>query len=70
MLGSILQQHTLDGDGPQTVLCEIEAIPLTSLSEGPNDREPLMPNHIFFLKSKPALPPRMFVKVFLCKTMI
>lgn len=64
ILNSVLHQQTLDDDGLQTVMCEVEAIlndrPITKLSDDPNDLEPLTPNHLLLLKGKPALPSGFF----------
>ena len=66
VLSSVLHLQTLDDDGLHTVLCEVEAIlngrPITKLSDDPNDLEPLTPNHILLMKSKPVLPPGLFIK--------
>ena len=66
VLNSVLHQQSVDDEGLQTLLCEVEAIlnvrPLTKLSDDPNDLEPLTPNHILLLKGKPALPPGLFEK--------
>ncbi|XP_057209123.1 uncharacterized protein LOC130565962 [Triplophysa rosa] len=65
ILRSILHQQILD-EGLQTVLCEIEAIlndrPITKLSDDPNDLEPLTPNHLLQMRSKPVLSPGLFDK--------
>lgn len=49
----------------QTLFCEIEAIlndrPITKSSDDPGDLEALAPNHLL-LKTKPILPPGLFVK--------
>ena len=61
VLYSVLKQQTLDEEGLQTLLCEVEAIlnsrPITTVSNDPQDMEPLTPNHILLLKTKPILPP-------------
>ncbi|KAL0151450.1 hypothetical protein M9458_053236 [Cirrhinus mrigala] len=63
---SVLKQQTLDDDMLQTALCEVECIlndrPITTVSSDPNDLEPLTPNHLLQLKSKPLLPPGLFSK--------
>lgn len=63
---SVTSQQYLDDEGLQTVMCEVEAIlnsrPLTTVSDNPNDLEPLTPNHILQLKVQPVLPPGLFVK--------
>ncbi|KAK0139429.1 hypothetical protein N1851_023850 [Merluccius polli] len=45
-----LKQQTLDDETLSTALCEVEAIlndrPITTVSSGPNDLEPLTPNHL------------------------
>ncbi|KAF7662178.1 hypothetical protein LDENG_00240770 [Lucifuga dentata] len=47
-------------------MCEMEAIlndrPITSVSNDPNDLEPLTPNHLLQLKCQPVLPPVIFEK--------
>lgn len=64
VLNSVLKQQTLDDEGLQTVLCEVEAIindrPLTAASDDPNDLEALSPNHLLLLKRQPFLPPGLF----------
>ncbi|XP_039550287.1 uncharacterized protein LOC120495005 [Pimephales promelas] len=66
VLNSVLHQQSVDDEGLQTFLCEVEAIlndrPITRVSDDPNDLEPLTPNHILLLKGKPALPPGLFEK--------
>ncbi len=63
---SVTSEQYLDEEGLQTVMCEVEAIlnsrPLTSVSDNPNDLEPLTPNHLLQLKVQPLLPPGLFVK--------
>ena len=57
---------TLDDEGLQTLLCEVESIingrPLTTNTEQPNVLEPLTPNHLLTLKAQPSFPPGVFVK--------
>ncbi len=66
MFRSVKSEQYLDEEGLQTVMCEVEAIlnsrPLTSVSDNPNDLEPLTPNHLLQLKVQPLLPPGLFVK--------
>lgn len=66
VLHSVLSQQVLDAEGLQTLICEVEAIlndrPITKLSEDPMDLEALTPNHLLLLKTKPILPPGLFVK--------
>ena len=61
VLNSVLHQQSVDDEGLQTFLCEVEAIlndrPITKISDDPHDLEPLTPNHILLMKGKPALPP-------------
>lgn len=62
---SVTNEQYLDEEG--TVMCEVESIlnsrPLTSVSDNPNDLEPLTPNHLLQLKVQPLLPPGLFVKI-------
>lgn len=66
VLSTVLRKQCLDNEGFHTVLCEAEAIlndrPMTKLFNGPNDLEPLTPNHILLMKGKPVLPPGLFEK--------
>lgn len=66
VLYSVLKQQTLDEERLQTLLCEVEAIlnsrPITTVSNDPQDLEPLTPNHILLLKTKPILSPGVFDK--------
>ena len=66
VLRSVLKEQTLDEEGLQTALCEVEAIlndrPLTPMSDDPGDLEALTPNHLLQLKCKPSLPPGIFKK--------
>lgn len=64
VLTSVHRQQSLDDEGFQTVLCEVEAMlidrPITKLYEDPNDLEALTPNHLLVMKGKPVLPPGLF----------
>ncbi|XP_073713144.1 uncharacterized protein [Misgurnus anguillicaudatus] len=66
VLYSVLKQQTLDDEGLQTVLCEVEAIlnsrPITTVSTDPQDLHPLTPNDLLLLKNKPTLTPGVFDK--------
>ena len=66
VLNSTLRAQSLDEEGLQTVLCEVESIlnsrPLTKISTDPNDLEALTPNHLLLLKIQPCLPPGLFHK--------
>nr|XP_061785759.1 uncharacterized protein LOC133576497 [Nerophis lumbriciformis] len=67
ILSAVLRQQTLDDEGFQTVLCEVEAMlndrPITRPSDDPNDLEALTPNHLLLMKGKPVLPPGLFTKM-------
>jgi hypothetical protein len=62
----VLTWSSIDDEGLQTLLCEVEAIlnnrPLSTVSSDPHDLEPLTPNHILLLKTQPILPPGTFLK--------
>ena len=66
VLHAVLKQQTLDDEGLRTLLCEVEAIlnsrPITTVSNDPQDLEPLTPNHILLWNTKPILPPGVFDK--------
>lgn len=50
ILFSVTKQQTLDDESLLTVMCEVEMIlnsrPLTTISDDPNDLEPLTPNQL------------------------
>jgi hypothetical protein len=54
----------LDDESFRTLLCEVEAIvnsrPLTSVSDNPDDLDPLTPNHLLTMKSVVLAPPGQF----------
>ena len=58
ILNSTLRTQSLDEEGLNTVLCEVESIlnsrPLTKESTDPKDLEALTPNHLLLLKVKPS----------------
>ena len=64
VLNCLLKQQTVDDEGLQTLLCEVEYIlnnrPITTASSDPLDPEPLTPNHLLLLNSQPVLPPGEF----------
>ncbi|KAL2092716.1 hypothetical protein ACEWY4_012514 [Coilia grayii] len=66
VLNSTLHQQSIDDEGLQTLFCEAEAIlnnrPLSTVSSDSQDLEPLTPNHILLLKTKPILLPGVFLK--------
>lgn len=66
ILLALTKDQTLDDESLHTFFCEVEAIinsrPLTTLSDSPNDLEPLTPNHLLLLKGQPTLPPGSFQK--------
>ncbi|TKS65758.1 hypothetical protein D9C73_028515 [Collichthys lucidus] len=63
---ALTKAQTLDDESLHTFLCEVEAIinsrPLTTISDSPNDLEPLTPNHLLLLKGQPTLSPGLFQK--------
>ena len=66
ILNSTLRTQSLDEEGLNTVLCEVESIlnsrPLTKESTDPNDLEALTPNLLLLSQVKPSLPPGLFLK--------
>ena len=62
----LLHEQLLDGEGSQTLFCEIESIvngrPLTKVSDDPQDVNALTPHHLLFLKSNECVPPGAFKK--------
>lgn len=66
VLNSVLQQQTLDDEGLQTVMCEVEAIinsrPITHSSDDANNVEALTPNHLLLMRTRPNIPPGVFDK--------
>lgn len=64
ILNSVVKQQTLNEEGLQTLMCEVEAVinsrPLTKVSDDPNDLETITPNHLLLMKTKPIIPPGIF----------
>lgn len=64
ILHSVTKEQTLDDEGLLTAICEVEAFmnnrPFTSVSNDPNDLEPLTPNHLLQLKGQPVMSPGRF----------
>lgn len=64
VLLSVLKEQTLDDEMLHTAFCEVDSIlndrPITMVSSDPNDLEPLTPNHLLQLNTKPLLPPGLF----------
>lgn len=62
---SVINLQPLDDEALARVICEVESImiscPLTTISDDPNDLEPLTPDHLLQLKVQP-LPPGLFGK--------
>lgn len=62
----VLKEQTLDDDCLHTALCEVEAVindrPISTVTNDPNDLEPLTPNHLLQLKTSPIMPPGLFHK--------
>lgn len=63
VLGAVLHKQTLDEEGLQTLFCEIESIinSSTKIFSDVNNLEPLTPNHLLLLDTKPVLPPGVFL---------
>ena len=61
VLRALTKEQVLDDEGLTTLMCEVEAIvngrPITKVSDGPHDLEPLTPNHLFLLRAGPSVPP-------------
>ncbi|XP_061191724.1 uncharacterized protein LOC133199952 [Saccostrea echinata] len=66
VLNNVLREQVLDDEGIHTLMCEIESIlngrPITRCSDQHVDLEALTPNHLLLMKTKPNLPPGVFVK--------
>ena len=61
VIKAVTKEQTLEDEGINTLMCEVEAIvngqPITKLSDDPRDMEPLTPNHLLLLRARPTLPP-------------
>ena len=64
VLNALLRSQTMDDEGLQTLMCEVEAIlngrPLTKVSDDPYDLNALTPNHLLLLRSTASFPPGIF----------
>ena len=63
-LRALLQEQTINDESLATLMCEVESImngrPITTVSNDPQDPEPLTPNHLLLLRSVPPMPPGLF----------
>ena len=66
IMAALNKQQTIDDEGLNTFMCEIEAIvngrPITTVSNDHRDKEPLTPNHLLLLRSSIDLPIGRFEK--------
>ena len=57
---ALLKNQSLDDEGLQTLMCEVEAIlnarPLTKVSDDPRDLKAITPNHLLLLRADTTLP--------------
>ena len=64
VLAGVCSEQLLTDEALSTVLCEVECIlnsrPLTTVSNDPQDLEPLTPNHLLLTKNDHILPPGLF----------
>ena len=64
ILDALLKEQLVNDETSSTLLYEVERMlnnrPLTSLSDNPNDREPLTPSKRLLLRSNSCLPPDVF----------
>ena len=64
ILGALLKEQLVNDETLSTLLCEVERIlndrPLTSLSDHPDDPEPLTPSKLLLLRSNSCFPPDVF----------
>lgn len=65
-MNSVLKEQTLDDEGLNTLMCEIEYMindrPIIKNTDHHSDLEPLTPNHLLLMKRKPNLPQGVFNK--------
>ena len=63
-LNAICQEQLLTDESLITLMCKVEAIinsrPLTTVSNDPDNLEPLTPNHFLLMKTNSFLPPGVF----------
>ena len=66
VLSGLIKQQSVDEESLTTLLCLVESIinsrPLTTVSDDPNDAEPLTPNHLLLLRQNSIPPPGEFVR--------
>lgn len=64
VLNSVLQQQSLDDEGLQIIMCEVEAIinnrPITLSSDDPGDVGALTHNHLLLMNTQSNIPPGVF----------
>ena len=64
ILGALLKEQLVNDETLSTLLCEVERIlndrPLTSLSDHPDDPEPLTPSKLLLLRPNSCIPPDVF----------
>lgn len=65
-MNNVLKEQTLDDEGLNTLMCEIEYMnndrPITKNTYHHSDLEPLTPNHLLLMKRKPNLPPGVLIR--------
>jgi len=63
---ALLNKQTLDDEGLNTLMCEVESIvngrPITKVSDDPKDLNALTPNHLLLLRTGTTMPPGVFSK--------
>lgn len=64
ILGALLKEQLVNDELLSTLMCEVERIlndrPFTSLSDQPDDSEPLTPSKLLLLRSNSCFPPDVF----------
>jgi len=66
VMKALLNEQTLDDEGLNTLMCEVESIvngrPITKVSDDPKDLNALTPNHLLLLRTGTTMPPGVFSK--------
>ena len=66
VMKALLNEQTLDDEGLNTLMCEVESIvngrPITKVSDDPKDLHALTPNHLLLLRTGTTMPPGVFSK--------